>query len=317
MSYIKYSFRSIMDKGCVLPNPNNSQVNVRSQPDINSAVVFTIKQGQYSNTTGDIYSNVLITSIVDLKKKDAWIQIRTTGNNLGYVHVSVVTVYPNVLAMSARNTASVINKTNLMLSNDEKIRKNIVSSLKKLVIAKKANRINNVEYVSKLKDVYSIYTRWQTRQNFIKSGIAKGEISPTIKIEDKELAQSVQQVENGIGAIPVIIIVIILVAALSVTGTLLVMNAIEPKYSESEVDLKKSALLEKALSNLTPEEQQEVVNDLEKQVDDAYGQGVDDGNSETLMGTVKTVGIALISIFLAYKGIEWNNNRKKTKKSSK
>ncbi|MDD4816318.1 MAG: hypothetical protein PHQ62_04250 [Clostridia bacterium] len=317
----KYNIATAFSKGTILPDSKYTQINLRASYSSNAAVIGTLKQGEYADTTGYAYSSQNLTTAdlsntAKLKSKDVWIEVKTTnGGRICYAHISVCTPYINQLAGNARITASNIYLTNMMLLQDAEIHKNLVMATKKLIEIKKANLITNAKYLSNWNEIQSIYKNWQNRQNFVKSSIQKGEVKSVKSIEDKVLMQLINSVNaSNLNAIPVVaIVIVVLVAALTVTSTLLVQNALKPKYSESSVDLKRSKLLNDALDTLTPEEKQTVINDLEKQIDDAYNSGYSDGDSDTFLGTIKTFGLVALGVFGAYKTYDYFENKKSKK----
>jgi hypothetical protein len=103
---------------------------------------------------------------------------------------------------------------------------------------------------------------------------------------------------SGLGAIQVLPIAITAVAVLALTVALY--YTFRPKYSDSVRDLKISKALKTALENLEPEVAQEVRDDLEKQIDDAYNAGNSQGTFDQLLTTGKYVliGGSLLWAFL-------------------
>ena len=313
----KYNFTGIYNKGCILPDSKFTQINLRSQPSNTASVVTTLKQGEYANTSGYAYSSQVLTNndVNNLKSKDVWIEVYTVNGSLKcYAHISVCTPYANAYAGNARATADNVMLTNMMLLQDTEIHKNLVLATKKLIEIKKANKISNALYLKNWNEIKSIYKNWQNRQNFVKNAINKGEVKSVRNYEDKLLMQLMSEAERGtmgfVISTTAAIIIIALIAATAVTITLLVQNALKPKYSESSVDLKRSKLLNQALDTLTPEQKQEVINDLEKQIDDAYNQGYKDGNSDTLLGNLKTLAIVGLAAFGTFKFMEYQENKK-------
>ena len=73
----------------------------------------------------------------------------------------------------------------------------------------------------------------------------------------------------------------------------------KPDYERGKVNIQQSALLKKALSSLSPEDQKTVLRDLQTQLDDAYNAGK--GNSAGLLTYVKYAAYG-VGIFAVVKG---------------
>lgn len=116
---------------------------------------------------------------------------------------------------------------------------------------------------------------------------------------------------GGIGVAPVVVaaIVVAITAVAGVTAYA-VYQSLKPKYDSSVTDLKQSDNLKKALESLTAEQRNEVVEDLEKQIDDAYNQGKTDGVFSGYWGILKPVAIAAAGWYLINLFINKNSGRK-------
>lgn len=118
----------------------------------------------------------------------------------------------------------------------------------------------------------------------------------------KKLMQTISNL--GIGAAPVVIAaVVVAITAVAGVAAYSIYTALKPKYDASVVDLKQSDELKKALESLTPAEQNKVVNDLEKQIDDAYNEGKKDATFSGAWAIIKPLALAgagwyLINMFI-------------------
>lgn len=108
---------------------------------------------------------------------------------------------------------------------------------------------------------------------------------------------------SSIGAVPVIAAVVAGIAVVSGVAAYAVYQSLKPKYDSSVADLKQSDALKKALETLTADEKNEVVNDLEKQIDDAYNKGKSDSFFSGAWSVIKPIAFAvggwyLIQLFI-------------------
>lgn len=107
----------------------------------------------------------------------------------------------------------------------------------------------------------------------------------------------------SIGAAPVVVAAIVGIAAVAGVTAYAIYQNLKPQYDASVCDLKQSDALKKALSSLTDEEKNEVVEDLEKQIDDAYNKGKSDAFFSGAFSILKPIAFAvggwyLINLFI-------------------
>lgn len=76
---------------------------------------------------------------------------------------------------------------------------------------------------------------------------------------------------------------------------------LKPTYEEAVVDLSQSETLKKALASLTPNEQNDVVNDLEKQIDDAYNQGKNEAGLNSYVVPILVAAGAVAGLYIISK----------------
>ncbi|NVO11720.1 MAG: hypothetical protein HXX16_17295 [Bacteroidales bacterium] len=86
-------------------------------------------------------------------------------------------------------------------------------------------------------------------------------------------------------------------AIVAVGATALIYYSFKPDYDDSVVNLKDSALLQKAVSNLQPEEAKQLKANLEHQIDDAYNQGKTDQVFGGFFGNIKTLAIVGLAVW--------------------
>ncbi|NOU19418.1 MAG: hypothetical protein HOO91_17820 [Bacteroidales bacterium] len=96
-------------------------------------------------------------------------------------------------------------------------------------------------------------------------------------------------------------------AIVAVGATALIYYSFKPDYDDSVVNLKDSALLQKAVANLQPEEAKALKANLEQQVDEAYNQGKTDQAFGGFFGNIKTLAILGLVGFVGYKLLNKNN----------
>lgn len=119
----------------------------------------------------------------------------------------------------------------------------------------------------------------------------------------KKLIETIASV-SGIGVAPVVIAAVVVgITAVAGVAAYSIYTALKPKYDASVADLKQSDELKRALESLTPEEKNKVVEDLEKQIDDAYNEGRKDATFSGAWAIIKPLALAvggwyLISMFI-------------------
>ncbi|VBB45231.1 hypothetical protein TRIP_D300137 [uncultured Paludibacter sp.] len=140
------------------------------------------------------------------------------------------------------------------------------------------------------KDLYNLQLRLEARNNKILSSVflkVEGTGTPTgFDMYANELGSFMVNPKIGIAPIVIYIVLSVVITAL-LTGIIYLI--FKPDYTDSKADLKVSKKLASALSHLSPEAKQEVLNDLESQVDKAYVEGKMSGSG---LGTIKTIGYA-------------------------
>lgn len=172
-------------------------------------------------------------------------------------------------------------------------------------LVKKGQTAKAAEYANTLK---TLNQRLYNRQKTLES-------SPYIKVKTAfesawkkayNVYSSLMSSISGcstIGAAPIVIAAVVgIVAVAGVTAYAIYQN-LKPQYDASVTDLKQSDALKKALSSLTEGEKNEVVEDLEKQIDDAYNKGKSDSFFSGAFTVLKPIAFAvggwyLINLFI-------------------
>lgn len=268
----------------------NGAVNVRRDSSTTSAILTTVaREKQIGLFAGKIEDHI----------DGKWLQVSIPGG-FGWVRSDVVIVVnPSAKVPTDAETESVVNQ---LQKTDEKIFNTLLRSLPKMQAAK-AKGINVTAHETQYK---ALYSRFSVRQKALKESTAikcqTGIQSTYVELRDKLKAWLGI---SGIGE-PVTLATVCVIAILSVAATATVYYIFKPKYDESTKDLVISSDLEKALSTLSPEKQEAVKADLEKQVDDAYNQGKTDGTFGG-MGKVLLYGGIAFAGFLALTKLTQNS----------
>lgn len=241
----------------------------------NSKILEAIKKGANATYTGHY-----------VESGYAWYEVKTSTNK-GWVRSDVIDVPKDSVKVTSEEMNSLVQK---LVKSDEEIFHTSLTVLDKIDKAKKAGK-NVSKAEASIKEVMKRLTERQTYLKNssalkVQTGIRKG-----YEGLKKKLAGWF-----GIGEPLSITATVIIGAIVGAGATVALYFALKPRYSESEADLKISKDLEKALSTLTPEQQQAVKDNLEKQVDDAYNRGNTDGTFGSY-GTILLYGGLVIGGF--------------------
>lgn len=107
----------------------------------------------------------------------------------------------------------------------------------------------------------------------------------------------------GLGAVPAMVVFAI-GAAVSAAVVITLYFLLKPTYDVTKADLVISDKLQQALDTLKPEDRQAVIQDLEKQIDDAYNQGKEDQATGGLFGDLATAIKWAAIGFIGYKALD-------------
>lgn len=98
----------------------------------------------------------------------------------------------------------------------------------------------------------------------------------------------------GIGVAPLVIAGIVLAVIIVSAATVAIYQNFVEDHKRSSVDLKKSDLFLKACENLTPEEKEQLEDDLQQQIDDSYDKGYDGGKKDKNSSMIMTLGLVAL-----------------------
>jgi hypothetical protein len=279
-------------------SPSGSDLNIRTTPSISAKVLTNVKaacgklSGTYFNMTNE--------------PGKEWFQVilykPVNGATYGYVRRDVFKMSKGTTDKATDNAQNLIND---FIKSDLEIFKSLAVSAR-LIQALNAKGIDTSKQVSTLKYLGSnLYLR---QKALIDAAAMFSKTQKGVPPGYESLQKDFNDIMKGanIGIVPIIVYFII-VAVISVGSTIAAYYLFKPKYDDSTVDLKTSKELEKALSTLSPEEQERVKADLEKQIDKAYNQGKTDQNLSTSYGWVNTLVFIAAGAYLADKFLSRKN----------
>ena len=274
------------------------EVNVRKLPSTTSDLCAQFnKNEQIGRATGNI-SNM---------SDGKWIQltlIKPVGNiTTAYVKEefngeTLVTWFTSPSPTAENNAQAIINATIL---NDKKTYSNLADAYRYYQTLKKYDIPVPEKYIKQFTDCYiSLQGR---QQQMLKMPYIK---CSTGRLSDDKVASGMNQlVVNARGfsginndEIGDVILTIIIVAIL-IGAAVGAYYAFKPCFDDSKVDLKVSDLLQKALNTLTPSEQKEVKEDLQKQLDDANKSGKQHQWWTDNKGFISKIVVGVGAFFLA------------------
>lgn len=289
-----------ISKSNKIVKPRGTSVNVRKNAGTDNSIIVNVKQGNTVGRTSGFY--VVLNDGI-------WHEVNLTSGagdaNTGFVREDVIILNePSENTVAANNAQDLINS---LLKSDLELFKTMMRC---------ANIINGLDKkgkdTTKHKKVlrYLAYNLWLRQGYLLNSGLAKsyktGYPSNYTSLINgyKKLVESL----TGIGIIPIIVIVIVF--ALGAATAVGAYYAFRPRYDESKKDLKISYELEKALEKLSPEDAQLVKQNLEKQIDNAYNSGKEQGTFSGMFSFVKPIAFALGGFWLITKFIDNQTKRR-------
>ncbi len=275
-------------------------LNIRAGTSTGTRILFTARGNQVAGTcTGQYF-----------KKKDGiWIVLilpREIGNlKLGMVRIDVT----RLLSTS---------ESNKIQDKGKKLLNNLVSNNLEIYdqLTRTGAVLDNFEgrgiKVSKYKKTWqSLLKRLQDREKKLKN-------SRLLKTKEKLNTAATKVWQSwkyyvlttgrifGVGAIPAIVIGVIIGGGLAVTAYIV----FKPDYDESKTDLKISVDLDRALKSLDPKTAQAVKENLEKQVDDAFNKGKTQGTFSGMFKMGGTLAVVVLGFVLVKNLMGSNNSRK-------
>jgi hypothetical protein len=258
--------------------PKGSSVNVRSGVSTSSTIVVTKKAGELVGLTTGAYI---------LQPDGKWIQTKI-GDKYVYVREDVETE-SKPQAVTKTDAFGMIQK---LVESDKKVFETLLR-INPLLFTIKQKGIDTTKHEQLSNDLWA---RLSSRQDEIKkSNMVKWE-SGIKKGYDKLINwfKSLVSGTNTVGALPAIIIGVVVGAGLAVGGYFI----FKPKYDESTVDLKISSELEGLLAKTDPATATKIKNNLENQIDTAYNQGKTDGTFGGISKILLPIGLLVGGYFL-------------------
>jgi hypothetical protein len=263
-------------------------VNVRKMGNITSPIIMVAKRmvnnvvASFGVANGFIYN----------ESPNTWFSVALNDGRTGWVRSDVIS-----MSAALSNDAPAQDLINKLIDSDETILKNLVKSRVIIETARKNKTLTNAH----VNTYNALITRHSARQNKIKSSkLLKVQTGVSKAYSDLMTKMGLSSLKiSGVGAVPVIAWVL---GAVVITGTsAAVTAAFLGAFKESASDLVVSANLEKALSTLSPQAAQEVKEELQEQIDNAYKEGAASGSGSTMLSNIKTLGLVLLGAFAANK----------------
>lgn len=283
-----------VSKANKIATPKYSGINVRKYPSTldkvsgeTNFITYVKKDNPIGRTSGDYFA----------MSDGNWIKVvfysTISGRSYGYVQETATTLLPGGDNATADALAQEI--LDKIVVNDRKLYKNIatVSTL----LSKLKDSGKSIDSYSKKLNV--VVKSYNNRQNKLKNSLS-------LKIKQgSESSIDWMLKKIGIGSVEVgvapAVAIPLAAAALTavITGTV-VYFSMRGDVDDSKVDLNFSQDMIDALNKeLGPEKTQEVLKDLNDQTKDWYNEGADDQKSSDTMGTIKTLALIGLGLFIA------------------
>jgi hypothetical protein len=311
-----------------------TEVNVRSLPNISADVLFTKNTGQALGRASGQYLNM-----ADGKWWQINLYATIKGKKVGYV--KEVFDGETLVKFSDADSSPVAEKDAQKLADeivvtDKKTFETLIR-ISKLYKQLKAKGIKpSADQFNKFKSVYEALAARQEKLKKLpntKYKMATLVAQDSIKAMDEMYSTSAGHNLHGIGndqSLPYIqtkygipfakykhvdgigwvqIVGIIIVLVVVIAGATMAYYALKPEYDASKQNLIISEDLERALRTLDPETRQKVIDDLEKQKDDAYNAGKSDQWKDGIMKYGKW-GLLILAGFFGIKALTGNKNKK-------
>lgn len=280
---------------CSAGSAVNEYANVRQSYSTSSQIIGKItksdrwKVQSYGYKTGE-------------SDAEKWYAIKMPDGQIGYCRKDLLQFY----TVTNKDTYS-DKELNIFLADLAAVNKSIyLRLLQSSVLIQEAYQkgvnYNTISaYAAKLEQLNNnLATRQKELENstYIKCKTAFESVWQSAYNVYKKLLNTLSSI-SGIGAAPVVIAaVVVAITAVAGVAAYSIYTALKPKYDASVVDLKQSDELKKALESLTPAEQNKVVNDLEKQIDDAYNEGRKDATFSGAWAIIKPVALGVAGWYL-------------------
>lgn len=280
---------------CSAGSSVNEYVNIRQSYSTNSAIIGQLKKTDRYKVLSYGYK----TGESDAEK---WYAIQMPGGKIGYCRKDLLQFY----TYTDKDNYSE-KDLNTFLSDLVAVNKSIyLRLLQSSVLIQEAYQkgvnYNTISaYAAKLEQLNNnLATRQKELENstYLKCKTAFESVWQSAYNVYKKLLNTLSSI-SGIGAAPVVIAaVVVAITAVAGVAAYSVYSALKPKYDASVTDLKQSDELKRALESLTPDEKNKVVEDLEKQIDDAYNEGRKDATFSGAWAVIKPLAFAAAGWYL-------------------
>lgn len=282
-------------------NTVNNSVNIRKSYSTDSAVV-----GQL--TKSDRYKLLSYGYKTGEDDSQKWYAIQLPDGGVGYCRKDKLQFY-TVTDKNNYSENDLKTFTNDLIAINKSIYLRLLQSAALLEQARNAGK-NTTSYAATFKELNDRYAARQKelqQDTLIKTSTGFEKAWNKAYSIYKSLLASI----GGIGVAPVVVAAIVVaITAVAGVSAYAVYQSLKPKYDSSVTDLKQSDKLKAALESLTAAERNEVVEDLEKQIDDAYNQGKSDGTFSGYWGIIKPLAIAAAGWYLINLFINKNSRRR-------
>lgn len=259
-------------------------VNIRTAPGLGGQVLKTARNGESFGTVAGLWHRKVdgytwYVIIPDFTTKYRYVYVAS-----GYFKVRKKPV------PTKSDTESLINKTLRNDINTMVMLSQVVYKMNLLHATGKLDSDTFRFYRSKVKLIADTVMRHQELINRYRSYFV---------IKDK-VNSAIDSVKRffGLSAVPVVALIAVTAVA-TVAITALLYYLFKPAYNESVVNLKVSRKLKKALDSLPESDRKEVLDDLERQIDDAYNRGMTDekfaGMGDLLKYGLIAAGVVMVA----------------------
>lgn len=249
-------------------------VIVRTLPALNSVELLRVKKGVAIGRASGTHFTM---------SDGLWYQVNLNalsgGKTSGYVK-AFYNGAPNVEISGAPAASPAAEQSAQALADDiikmDRLTfENLVKSYKHCQAIQKNGKKPPADILKKMAEVYnSLGDRQEKLKNM------SGTSYRTAALKDQQASAGMYSMLSnarsirGVGWIQLVVILVVFI--IGAASAVAVYYSIKPDYTDAKADLKISTDLEKALATLSPESAQNVRDNLEQQIDNAYNQGKTD-----------------------------------------
>lgn len=280
---------------------NQTGLNYRTGPGTNYKILGTAPYNKsYGRTTGNYYQ----------MSDGIWYQVLLNGkDSYAFVRNDVTRLAkPTKNPVTSSDSKKVIDG---LVNNDMKINESLIRTAN-LLQSLKNKGVKTDSYNNEYK---SLLNRYIQRQNKIKNskilkwktGLKRGYEKLSVGFKTFLSTQFGINI-SGIGAIPIIAVVVSAVAGAGLA--VLAYFAFKPEYDESKTDYKKIIELENVLNKVDPNTAGKIRQEIEKQIDTAYYKGETSGKFSGAFKIVKPLAMAFLGFWGITKFLDSQKNKK-------